>query len=123
MSHLMHRYPWEPSSGAGGLTKEMLHLRMHRALAEKKRCEEELLYLPEDAKRTYIFSLYQLEVLCRQLDAVMAELPQALSEESVLWRCPRQIGIVYNLAFLTEQQKRHSHAVKQQCALLWQAGL
>lgn len=66
-------YPWDPSSGAAGITKEMLQLRMHQTSAEHKRCQEELQYLPADAAKVQKYGLYQIRQLIRSLAEKVAE--------------------------------------------------
>lgn len=77
-------YPWDPSSGSTGVTKEMLHLRLHKAQAEHKRCIEELQYLPQDAKKAMRHGLYQVHWLANRIDKIKQCISEGRPDQHLL---------------------------------------
>ena len=96
----------------------MLHLRLHRAVAERKRCLEELLYLPGDAKRASAFTFSQLDVLNDHLSSTLES-----SHQSVALLTPAakalQAGLIFRLLYLVKQQLQVCKNFKNQCSTLF----
>lgn len=60
-SLLKKAYPWEPASDPNLATKDAVHLQLWKVKSEMKRCQEEIRYIPGDAKR--VVAYYQRQVL------------------------------------------------------------
>ena len=53
--------PWTPASTGAVASREHLHFKLHCAVQERQRCEEELVFLPEDAISTLDYYQRQRE--------------------------------------------------------------
>ena len=78
-------YPWDASSGAGAATKEMLHMRLHKAQAEHMRCIEELRFIPQDAHKAAKHGLYQVHWMAQQLDFIKQDIVQQNPDQHLLY--------------------------------------
>lgn len=106
------RYPWEPSSGTAGMTKELLHLRVHRSLAELRRCKEELVYLPGDSSKAQRFLLYQVRLLANLLASHLQSRLHDEKERSL------QIGNIFAITLKLKQHLAISANVHAKCATI-----
>jgi hypothetical protein len=60
---LVNNLPWQPTTTVGGITKQHLQLRLHRAECELSRCREEVVFLPHDALRAVLYYQHQISLL------------------------------------------------------------
>lgn len=54
-------YPWEPTSDPSQATRDAVHFQLWKTSSEMRRCEEEVAYIPGDARR--VMAYYKRQIL------------------------------------------------------------